>query len=273
MAILLKIRKKGTKNFFHYYDTLNMEYSSSDIGIEFNFDKVSFRKRNGAFVFIKGGFSALEVAIYDDTASGIEEVYSNSVDLSNRLIALGYNAYYSDGDVIPVAQPRTFVYSTNTFNRTVFPANSNLVYYPTNYGVGGYANGTTDLGSEDFLVYMNDVTKYNNVAFTAPFDMKLTVNQSLGGFSGSWASYDLRFVFGFFIPLYQSNAPYIVIDSPTVVFDKNTPTTGGYVDMREDITSVIVIPKGASCMYSYAHLRPNGVTHYIKTQLIFEEII
>lgn len=92
----LEIRKKGNKNFWHYYN--NMEYASSDLNIETDGDNVLITKKNGAYVLLKEGFNYSVVFVYDDTATGAEETFLSVEALFNRLIALGYPAFTEDGE-------------------------------------------------------------------------------------------------------------------------------------------------------------------------------
>lgn len=172
----------------------------------------------------------------------------------------------------PSNAKRIYQFDTVAFQRFSFPANSNLVNFDTKYAIG-YAQTTTDSGTTNFLTWLGQTGNNATFHFIAPFDMKLIRNQSLGGYSGSWQGFDLRFCLGYFEPIYDgSTAPYVTKTNITSLIDKNFPTLNGYVDMREDIVGGLTIPKGAVCAFSYAHLRPFRVTGYINTSLIFEEI-
>lgn len=92
---ILEIKKEGNKNFFHYWESSS--YGSSDYGIQVFNNKVTVSKLTGASVFLSDGFEIANVKVYD--IGGSEEVYTNGVDLQNRLIELGYNAFFEDGDV------------------------------------------------------------------------------------------------------------------------------------------------------------------------------
>jgi hypothetical protein len=164
-----------------------------------------------------------------------------------------------------------YYYNNMGHKRFTFPANSNLVEHNANYGANEFQASSTDYGSTDFTAYLGDVLLRNHVAFFAPFDMQLVQNRSLGGFSGSWQGFDLRFCLGYYEPTYLTSSPDIVKANPTVILDKNY-TTEAYVDMQEDIVSVITIPKGAAVVYTYAHLRASTVNGYIKTGLIFKKV-
>lgn len=97
---MLQIRKKGGKNFWHYYNS--KEFSASDLRVDYFSETLRFKftRENGAFVFLREGFLISEISIYDDTGAGTEETFVDPVVLLQRLISLGYNAYYEDGDVI-----------------------------------------------------------------------------------------------------------------------------------------------------------------------------
>ena len=87
---LLEIRKKGVKNFWHYYNTL--EFSGSDIRISFVNNNVTITRENGAYVFLREGFDFVNISVYDDTDAGIEETFATVQELEQRLIDLGYIA-------------------------------------------------------------------------------------------------------------------------------------------------------------------------------------
>ena len=94
----LQIRKKGNKNFWHYYNTF--EYSASDVRVSVNGDIFIFTRENGAVIFLKDGFDITDISIYDDTGAGTEETFVDPIVLIDRLVELGYIAYFEDGDVI-----------------------------------------------------------------------------------------------------------------------------------------------------------------------------
>lgn len=99
---MLEIRKKSEKNFWHYYKDLT--YSANNLRIEFLGNTVKISRENGAFIFLKEGFNYTDVKVFDDTASGVEETFSNIIDLENRLIALGY---YWNGQNVTIYAPST----------------------------------------------------------------------------------------------------------------------------------------------------------------------
>lgn len=99
MAVL-EIRKEGYKNFHHYYN--NLVFSASDLRISFKNDNVKITRQNGAFVFLQEGFLVTDISIFDDTATGTEETFNDIVLFEQRLIDLGYPAFYEDGQIIPI---------------------------------------------------------------------------------------------------------------------------------------------------------------------------
>lgn len=94
MAVL-DIKKEGNKNFFHYWE--GNSYGSSDYGVQIFNTNVKILKLTGAPIFLSDGFDVTEIGVYD--LNGSEETFTNGVDLQNRLIELGYNAFYEDGDI------------------------------------------------------------------------------------------------------------------------------------------------------------------------------
>lgn len=93
----LAIRKKGSKNFFHYWDSFT--YSASDLTIITNGTTVYLRAEDGRIVGLKDGWNITDVSVYDDTSSGTEETFATVIALTNRLVELGYPAYYVTGDL------------------------------------------------------------------------------------------------------------------------------------------------------------------------------
>ena len=88
------IRKKGNKNFWHYYE--EFEYSASDIITIFDGNYMKVRSEQGRIVFNREGFLFSEITIYDDTVGGAAEVFSSIIQLEQRLIDLGYIAFTID---------------------------------------------------------------------------------------------------------------------------------------------------------------------------------
>lgn len=98
----LVIRKKGSKNFWHYF-TINgtdFEYSASDMIVAFNGNYAKFRATNGRIIGEKDGYLYSNVTLYDDTGAGTPLTYASAILLEQALISLGYIAFYEDGDVI-----------------------------------------------------------------------------------------------------------------------------------------------------------------------------
>ena len=93
---MLTIRKKGNKNFWHYDTDFTEPYSASDLTIIFDGNTAKLRSVNGRIVFEKDGYLFSDVTIYDDSTGGGAETFATVILLEQRLIELGYNAFYAD---------------------------------------------------------------------------------------------------------------------------------------------------------------------------------
>jgi len=98
---MLEIRKKGVKNFEHVYNSYKLTFSDLRIAFNGTTQNVLITRENGAFVIKREGFNVTEVSVYDETGAGTEETFVNVNTLANRLIELGYIAFYEDGDIVP----------------------------------------------------------------------------------------------------------------------------------------------------------------------------
>ena len=98
----LVIRKKGVKNFFHYFtiDGTEFVYSASDLVIIFENTKAKLRSLTGRPIALKDGYLVNEITVFDDSTGGGAETFANFITLQSRLIALGYPAYYQDGEIV-----------------------------------------------------------------------------------------------------------------------------------------------------------------------------
>jgi len=99
---MLEIRKKGVKNFEHVYNSYKLTFSDLRIAFNGTTQNVLITRENGAFVIKREGFNVTEVSVYDETGAGTEETFVNVNTLANRLIELGYIAFYEDGDNLPL---------------------------------------------------------------------------------------------------------------------------------------------------------------------------
>jgi len=90
----LTIRKKGNKDFWHYWRTF--KYAANDTIIIFDNDDgitgntVKLRSMQGRVVFKQDGFLFSDVTIYDDSQGGGAETFTSIEALKSRLINLGY---------------------------------------------------------------------------------------------------------------------------------------------------------------------------------------
>jgi hypothetical protein len=98
----LVIRKKGNKNFFHYFTIggTEFEYSASDLTIIIDNNKAKLRSITGRPIALKDGYTVNQITIFDDSTGGSAETFATFVLLTQRLIDLGYPAYYQDGQII-----------------------------------------------------------------------------------------------------------------------------------------------------------------------------
>jgi len=92
----LTIRKKGNKNFWHYWN--EFEYSASDLIAIFDGNYMKVRSEQGRVVFAQDGFLFSDVIIYDDLNGGSAELFTSVIELEQRLIDLGYPAFYADSE-------------------------------------------------------------------------------------------------------------------------------------------------------------------------------
>ena len=94
----LTIRKKGNKNFWHYANVegLDLEYSASDLTAIFDGNDLKLRSEVGRVIFDREGYNYSVVTIYDDTVGGGPETFLSAIELEQRLINLGYPAFYID---------------------------------------------------------------------------------------------------------------------------------------------------------------------------------
>ena len=97
----LEIRKKAVKNFEHIYNSYKLTFSDLRIAFNGETQNVLITRENGAFVIKREGFNVTEISVYDETGAGTEETFVNVTVLANRLIELGYIAFYEDGDIVP----------------------------------------------------------------------------------------------------------------------------------------------------------------------------
>jgi hypothetical protein len=92
----LTIRKKGNKNFWHYYN--NFEYSASDLIAVFDGNYMKIRSEQGRIIFLRDGFLFSDITLYDDSVVGGAETFTSIIALEERLIYLGYPAFYADSE-------------------------------------------------------------------------------------------------------------------------------------------------------------------------------
>lgn len=96
---MLEIRKTGNKNFTHISEPYK-PYIASDLTIIFDGNIGFLRSVSGRIIFERNGWNYTQIRIYDETNGGAEESFPTTSALVQRLINLGYPAYYTDGEII-----------------------------------------------------------------------------------------------------------------------------------------------------------------------------
>lgn len=96
----LEIRKKANKVFQHISN--GVTFIGSDFEISSINNTIKVVKLSGAPVISKDGFLISEITVYDDTAGGIAEPFGTIEELFERLVDLGYNAFYEEGQLVSI---------------------------------------------------------------------------------------------------------------------------------------------------------------------------
>jgi hypothetical protein len=117
----LIIRKFGNKNFIHFWDSF--EYGASDLISIFDGDYIKLRSNFGRIIGETNGYRYDDVSLYDETGSNTEETFTSIVQLAQRLIDLGYPAFYENGDLPP------FSLNDNTDVDISTPTNGQILKY------------------------------------------------------------------------------------------------------------------------------------------------
>lgn len=97
---MLEIKKTGVKNFTHYWVKPNktLKYEANDLTIISNDDITFLRSLSGRVIFERKGFVLTNIRVYD--VGGSAETFATTSALHQRLIDLGYPAYYVDGEIV-----------------------------------------------------------------------------------------------------------------------------------------------------------------------------
>jgi len=93
---MLKITKKGNRNFWHFDGLREMDFSTWQITLNETEQNVILIQENGA-PFPKQAVLVGQVIVVDETDSSVEETFTTTELLRERLIELGYNALVSSG--------------------------------------------------------------------------------------------------------------------------------------------------------------------------------
>lgn len=182
MAIELEVRKKGSKNFQHVNASGNL-FGTSNSYISYTDNQIYINRITGAPVFLKEGYDVSEVSVHDDTDTGATELFTNGVDLFNRLVELGYNAFFEDGDIdisglqkkpTITADTGTEIDLSNSGGNicNMASANSTTTYTTNGITNGGYAIILINATSEPTIT---GATKIKGSDFFISADMHLGV--------------------------------------------------------------------------------------------------
>lgn len=151
---MLEIKKTGVKNFTHYWITSNktFKYEASDLTIISNDDITYLRSLSGRVVFEKNGFVLTNIRVYD--VGGSAETFATTTALHQRLIDLGYPAYYVDGEIV-----LSDIISGDSGNDLTIGTDGGLFVNPT--GVVGYRE-TLDINGDISLIEIGDIDNETN---------------------------------------------------------------------------------------------------------------
>ena len=238
----LIIRKKGNRNFFHYYKTF--EFASSDLKISFDNDKIKLKRENGAPLFLLEGFDLADVSVYDDTVSGNEETFTNVILLQQRLMDLGYIAFglieeimvnnylkvksIDSGDVfenISELQIENAEITQNDPNKLIIGFDGGIGQPATILSQVDNNNTTDPIGSQAFLSYLFDSLSASEVITTT------TTQEFLKKDDGSVVS-NLNFNTTDFIPVAEGDIITRISQSYLVDISSTTPIS--YYDQSQN---------------------------------------
>lgn len=88
---MLEIKKRGSKNFWHYAPELVKPFSASDLFAEWDGNYLKIRTNTGRPIGKKEGWLYTDIRVYD--VGGSAESFGTAIELNQRLIDLGYIAY------------------------------------------------------------------------------------------------------------------------------------------------------------------------------------
>ena len=184
----LEIRKKAVKNFEHIYNSYKLTFSDLRIAFNGETQNVKITRENGAFVIKRDGFNVNEISVYDETEAGTEETFVNVTVLANRLIELGYIAFYEDGDIVP----SEFISSDASNSLTI--GTDGLLFVPP---AGAATNGLPVGGTTGQILKKQSATDFdadweNETGGAVDFVSNVATNTILGRITaGTWNSEEL----------------------------------------------------------------------------------
>lgn len=169
---MLRIYKKGNKNFWHEADGYTEPYSASDLTLIFEGNTLKVRSVAGRIIFDKDGYLFNQVTVYNVT--GTPETFSSVEALEQRLIDLGHPAFgdFAGNDSISLG------YINNSFTvSTSFPSvessNTDIINAINTQGF------TVNAGFLNVLK-VSCIASYNNLLYRAAKYYKFNQNNVLG---------------------------------------------------------------------------------------------
>lgn len=173
---MLRITKKGTRNFWHFDGFKELDFSEWEITTNVTETEIILIQKNGA-PFPKKAVLITDVVVIDETDASIEETFLTWTDLRARLIELGYNPLVSSGGG---GGETNLTYESSADNGIINNDNGTGVSIPLVNNIiagltsptmksdwdGAVSGLTTLLGTGSRLITSTEITKLSNTSGT-----------------------------------------------------------------------------------------------------------
>jgi len=173
---MLRITKKGTRNFWHFDGFKELDFSEWKITTNVTETEIILIQKNGA-PFPKKAVLITDVVVIDETDASIEETFLTWTDLRARLIELGYNPLVSSGGG---GGETNLTYESSADNGIINNDNGTGVSIPLVNNIiagltsptmksawdGAVSGLTTLLGTGSRLITSTEITKLSNTSGT-----------------------------------------------------------------------------------------------------------
>lgn len=199
--------------------------------------------------------------------TSLTDVPSSYTDNANKVVSVKAD----ESGLEFISQRKSFQYNSNALCLYNFPSTSNWVLQSGNYGLGAFNAAKATSTFSSFLDFISGSAYSSGIGGIAAYDMKLKNNASFVRPNAALFGGNLLFALGYIV----LNRPDGTITTPTVVQESiYTPEINGHVNLTEDFSGDIIIPKGAIWLYSWAHTKGSAVSNvYIQTILNFESAL